>query len=161
MRTRSHRSQVSRPAAWRKPLLGAVLVAGLAGCVASEQSIEVYDQQQRANLALEAVIEAAQRKNPGQVDALEQSAVALRVACAALQDAEYSSYDAPVDLSVKIAAYGNLDTCAAKAREIEDLLWRIDPFTAGHYLEHPMVSVAESDPKARIDLYRKPEFGYR
>ena len=162
MSNRCRRSQVSRNAAWRKPLLGAAVAVGLAGCAAAGQSIEVYDQQARANLALTAVLAAAHSKNPGRVDDLERGAAALRIACAALQDAEYRSRnDAPVDLSVKVAAYGTLDTCAAKATEIEDLLWRIDPFIAGHYLEHPMVSVAENDPKARIDLYRQPGFAYR
>lgn len=166
MRFRFQLNQVSRPATWRRSLmtscLAAVLALGLSSCTTQDMSKDVYLKQHRASMALTEALIAAELENSQNLDALKQGWVALSSACAALQEANYrSSVDEPVDLSLKIAAYGTLDTCAAQANVIEDLLWRIDPLAAGHYLEHPMVSVAETDPKSAIDLFRKPNLYYR
>ena len=166
MRFRLQLGQVSHTVAWRKSFAtsctAVVLALGLAGCASQDLSKDVYLKQHRASLALSEALIAAELANSQDLDALKQGAAALRSACAALQEAGYrSSNDEPIDLSLKIAAYGTLDTCAAQANVIEDLLWRIDPMTAGHYLDHPMVSVAESDPKATIELFRKPNLSYR
>ena len=162
MRFRFQPSQVSRFATWRgrftTSCATALLALGLASCATQDLSKEVYLKQHRASLALTEALISARYDNPHNIDALKKGAAALDSACAALQEAGYlNSQDEPVDLPLKIAAYGTLDTCAAQASVIEDLLWRIDPLTAGHYLDHPLVSIAETDPKARIELYQKPD----
>ena len=79
---------------------------------------------------------------PGAVDVLYASESTLNKACAPLQEASYRrlSGDA-VDPVLKLKAYNALDFCEATARDVEDLLWRIDPETAGHYLDRPLVSI--------------------
>ena len=99
-------------------------------------------KQHRASVALSQALLAAEVENPAIVDLLYDSESALNAACAPLQEAAYRKLNnEPVDPMLKLKASGALDACDAKAREIEDLLWRIDPETAGHYLDSPLVSV--------------------
>jgi hypothetical protein len=119
-----------------------VLAVALAGCATRAEGDAVYLKQHRASIALTQVVLVAELENPGVVDMLYDSESALNVACKPLQEAAYHKLnDESVDPVLKLQAYGALDSCDAKAREIEDLLWRIDPQTAGHYLESPLVSV--------------------
>jgi hypothetical protein len=118
------------------------LAVALAGCATQADGDLVYLKQHRASVALTQALLAAELDNPAVVDMLYDSETALNAACAPLQEAAYRKLNRePVDPLLKLEAYGALDTCDAKAREIEDLLWRIDPETAGHYLDNPLVSV--------------------
>jgi hypothetical protein len=132
----------SRFGAW----LALVLTLVLGGCAMRAEGDAVYLKQHRASLALTQVVLAAEFGNPALVDMLYDSETALNVACKPLQEAAYRKLiKEPVDPVLKLRAYGALDSCEAKAREIEDLLWRIDPQTAGHYLDRPLVSVRATD----------------
>jgi hypothetical protein len=123
-------------------LLVLALVFSLAGCATRAQGDLVYLKQHRASVALTQALLVAELDNPSIVDMLYDSETALSAACAPLQEAAYRKLNnEPVNPLLKLEAYGALDTCDAKAREIEDLLWRIDPETAGHYLDDPLVSV--------------------
>ncbi len=139
-----HRS-VARGAAWRSPLAGLSAIGlafALAGCATPSEGDLVYMKQHRASVALTQALLAAEAENPAVVDLLYDSESALNAACAPLQEAAYRKLNnEPVDPMLKLKASGALDACDAKAREIEDLLWRIDPETAGHYLDNPLVSV--------------------
>ena len=118
------------------------LALALAGCATRAEGDAVYMKQHRASIALTQVVLVAELENPAVVDMLYDSETALNMACKPLQEAAYRKLTKePVDPVLKLQAYGALDSCDAKAREIEDLLWRIDPQTAGHYLDNPLVSV--------------------
>ena len=122
--------------------IAVALALALGGCAMRAEGDAVYMKQHRASIALTQVVLAAEFENPGVVDMLYDSETALNVACKPLQEAAYRKLiKEPVDPVLKLQAYGALDSCEAKAREIEDLLWRIDPRTAGHYLDNPLVSV--------------------
>jgi hypothetical protein len=129
-----------------RPRVGGLLVLTLAfaltGCAARSEGDLVYMKQHRASVALTQALMAAELENPSVVDMLYNGEIALNAACAPLQEAAYRKlHNEPVDPLLKLRASGALDACDAKAREIEDLLWRIDPETAGHYLDNPLVSV--------------------
>jgi len=122
--------------------IAVALALALAGCATRAEGDAVYMKQHRASIALTQVVLVAELENPAIVDMLYDSETALNVACKPLQEAAYRKLTKePVDPVLKLQAYGALDSCEAKAREIEDLLWRIDPRTAGHYLDSPLVSV--------------------
>ena len=123
-------------------LLAFVLLVALTGCATRAEGDLVYLKQHRASVALTQALLAAELDNPAVVDMLYDSETALNTACAPLQEAAYRKLNSePVGPLLNLKAYGALNTCDAKAREVEDLLWRIDPVTAGHYLDNPLVSV--------------------
>jgi len=123
-------------------LVALALAFALAGCATRSEGDLVYMKQHRASVALTQALLIAELENPAIVDLLYDSESALNTACAPLQEAAYRKLNnEPVDPVLKLEASGALDACDAKAREIEDLLWRIDPETAGHYLDNPLVSV--------------------
>ena len=123
-------------------LLVLALAFVLAGCATRSEGDLVYLKQHRASVALTQALLVAELENPEIVDLLYDSETALNAACAPLQEAAYRKLNnEPVDPVLKLKASGALDACDAKAREIEDLLWRIDPETAGHYLDNPLISV--------------------
>ena len=126
----SARGTASRP---RVGGLSALALAlALTGCATQWESDLVYQKQHRASIALTRALLAAEHENPTIVDMLYDSETALNAACAPLQEAAYRKLNnEPVDPLLKLKASGALDACDAKAREIEDLLWRIDPETSG------------------------------
>lgn len=127
-----------RPGGW----IALALAAALAGCATQAEGDMVYLKQHRASIALTQILLIAESDNPALLDRLYDVETALNAACAPLQEAAYRKLNKePVYPLLKLKAYGALDTCDAKASEIEDLLWRIDPETAGYYLNHPLVSV--------------------
>ncbi len=143
--SRSRQLCGTRGVAWRPRPVGLWVLAlafALAGCATRSEGDLVYMKQHRASVALTQALLAAEAENPAIVDMLYDSETALNAACAPLQEAAYRKLNnEPVDPVLKLKASGALDACDAKAREIEDLLWRIDPETAGHYLDNPLVSV--------------------
>ncbi len=113
----------------------------LAGCASSSQGEEVYLMQHRASIALTQAVLAAEYENPEIVDQLYDGEDALGRACGALQKIGYREMNqGSVDPVLKMAAYDSLDACAAETVVVEELLWRLDPETAGHYFEAPVVS---------------------
>jgi len=123
-------------------VVAAVLMLALAGCAARAQGEAIYLKQHRASIALTQALMTAEFENPAVVDLLYDSETMLNKACAPLQEASYRRMIGDsVNPLLKLKAYSALDTCDATARKVEDLLWRIDPVTAGHYLDRPFVSV--------------------
>lgn len=113
----------------------------LAGCAASSRGEEVYLMQHRASIALTQAVMAAEYDNPEIVDQLYDGEEALGRACGALQTIGYRKMNqGSVDPALKLAAYDSLDSCAAEAVAVEELLWRLDPETAGYYFEAPVIS---------------------
>lgn len=134
----------ARPAASRHGggVLIFALALALAGCATRAEGDLVYLKQNRASVALTQALLAAEKENPTVVDMLYDRESALNAACAPLQEAAYRKLNRePVSPLLNLKAYGALDSCDAEARKVEDLLWRIDPETAGHYLDNPLVSV--------------------
>lgn len=123
-------------------VVATVLMLALAGCAARAQGEAIYLKQHRASIALTQALLTAEFENPAVVDMLYDTESMLNKACAPLQEASYRRMIGDsVDPLLKLKAYNALDTCDATARNVEDLLWRIDPVTAGHYLDRPFVSV--------------------
>lgn len=142
-RTGGPGGQACRPArAGAGRVIVTVLMLALAGCAAHSQGEAIYLKQHRASIALTQALLTAEFENPAVVDMLYDTESMLNKACAPLQEASYRRMIGDsVDPLLKLKAYNALDTCDATARNVEDLLWRIDPVTAGHYLDRPFVSV--------------------
>ncbi len=123
-------------------VIATVLMLALAGCAVRAQGEAIYLKQHRASIALTQALLTAEFENPAVVDMLYDTESMLNKACAPLQEASYRRMIGdPVDPLLKLKAYNALDTCDTTARSVMDLLWRIDPVTAGHYLDRPFVSV--------------------
>ncbi len=143
-------------------VIATVLMLALAGCAARAQGEAIYLKQHRASIALTQALLTAEFENPAVVDMLYNTESMLNKACAPLQEASYRRLIGdPVDPLLKLKAYNALDTCDATARNVEDLLWRIDPVTAGHYLDRPFVSVkADKQTSQKSDFaagYPRPQ----
>lgn len=135
-------------------VIAALLMLALAGCATRAQGEAIYLKQHRASIALTQALMTAEFENPAVVDLLYDTESMLNKACAPLQESSYREMIGDsVDPMLKLKAYNALDTCDATARNVEDLLWRIDPVTAGHYLDRPFVSVnAENQTSQKSDL---------
>lgn len=120
----------------------ALLVAmALTGCASMRQGDQIFLQQNRASTALTQALLVAEAENPDTLDLLYDNEAALNEACAALQEVAYRRMqEEPVAPWLKFAAFGDLEGCATQSRAIEELLWEIDPETATHYLDPPLVS---------------------
>ena len=53
--------------------------------------------------------------------------------------------DVSVDTMLRMAAYDSLDACAAETAAVEALLWQLDPETARHFLDQPLVSAMAAE----------------
>ena len=94
-------------------------------------------------MALTHAVMAAEFDNPDVADMLYESESALNQACGALQSVAYrKSNNETVYPWHHMAAYGALETCSAQIHAVEDLLWRVDPETAEHYLDQALVSAS-------------------
>lgn len=119
------------------------LAAPLAGCATGTEGQAIYIKQHQVSIALtQALISATEVDDPRMMDALYNGEDALNTACAPLQEAGYKALNKEaVGPLLELKAFYSLETCKTRTREIEDLLWRIDPKTAHHYLGRPLVSV--------------------
>ncbi len=135
----------------RSTMLGALgrcctallLLALLAACATRERAEAVYLQQHRAATALTEMIVAAELDDPALAERLYASESELDRACAPLREAGYRRfYGEQVDRELEWAIAQALDGCAAKTAEVERLLWRLDPETAGYFLGAPDVASA-------------------
>ncbi len=111
------------------------LLALLAACDMSERAEALYLQQHRATTALTETIVVAETEDPSLAERLYVSESELDEACAPLREAGYRKlYGEEVDSALEWAIVESLDACAAKAQEVELLLWRVDPETANYFL---------------------------
>ena len=142
----SHSADPKPRGVYRKPgarLAGLAMALSLGGCAAMTEGDEVFLQQHRATVALTQAVMAAEFENPDAVDVLYEGEAALNDACAPLQSVAYRrSNNESVYPWHKMAAYESLEACMVQIHVIEDLLWRVDPETAEHYLNPSVVSAS-------------------
>ncbi len=122
------------------------LLALLGACATSERAGAIYLQQHRATTALTETIVAAEAEDPELAERLYATESELDDACAPLRQAGYRKlYGGEVDGELEWAILDSLDGCAAKAQEVEILLWRIDPETAKYFLGGADMASAASE----------------
>lgn len=127
--------------AFRTALAGLAMAASLGGCASMTGGDQIFMQQHQASVALTQAVMAAEYDNPDAVDVLYDGEMALNQACGPLQAVAYrKSNDETVYPWHHMAAYDSLEDCNAQIEAVEDLLWRVDPETAGHYLGRSLIS---------------------
>jgi hypothetical protein len=126
---------------FRTALAGLAMAVSLGGCASMTGGDRIFLQQHQATVALTQAVMAAEYDNPDAVDVLYDGEMALNQACGPLQAVAYrKSNDETVYPWHHMAAYDSLDDCNAQIEAVEDLLWRVDPETAGHYLGRSLIS---------------------
>ena len=136
-------SVARRSHACRTALASLAVAVALGGCASITGGEQVFLQQHQASVALTQAVMAAEYENPDTVDVLYDGELALNQACGPLQAVAYrKSNDATVYPWHHMAAYDSLDDCMAQIEAVEDLLWRVDPETAGHYLGRSLISAS-------------------
>ncbi len=122
-------------------LAGLAMAVSLGGCASVTGGDQIFLQQHQASVALTQAVIAAEYDNPDAVDVLYEGELALNQACGPLQAVAYrKTNDETVYPWHHMAAYGSLEDCTAQIQAVEDLLWRVDPETAGHYLGRSLIS---------------------
>ena len=122
-------------------LAGLAMVAWLGGCASMTGGDQIFLQQHQASVALTQAVMAAEYDNPDAVDLLYDGEMALNEACGPLQAVAYRrSNEETVYPWHHLEAYGSLDDCSDQIQAVEDLLWRVDPETADHYLGGSLIS---------------------
>ena len=110
------------------------LAAFLGACALSERAEIIYLDQHHATIALIEAIEVAEADDPALADRLYGTEGDLDEACAPLREASYRKMSGrELDGALQRAILDSLDGCAAKTREVEGLLWRVDPETATYF----------------------------
>ena len=143
--TRRSGSATPKSHAFRTALAGLAVAVSLGGCASMTGGEQVFLEQHQASVALTQAVMAAEYDNPDAVDVLYDGEMALNQACGPLQAVAYrKSNDETVYPWHHMAAYDSLEACTAQIEAVEDLLWRVDPETAGHYLGGSLIS-------ARVD----------
>jgi len=119
------------------------LTALLGACAISDRAETIYLDQHRATTALIEAITVAEVEDPALAERLYGTETDLDDACAPLREASYRKMSGEeLDGDLQSAILDSLDGCAAKTREIERLLWRIDPETAAYFLPSQDVASA-------------------
>lgn len=96
---------------------------------------EVFTSQHRAITAITEAIQVAELENPEIVDELYAAEDELNEACGPLQEVgSLKIIDKTVSFFLKLTSIFSLNSCEEKAREVEELIWRLDPETARYYL---------------------------
>jgi hypothetical protein len=132
IRFRTGRLNVVRAAA-----LG--LVAVLGGCAAlGERAETLYLRQHKVATALAETIAAIETRNPSLADTLYTAESELDLACGPLRRAGYLRLQAePISSELEWKIVNTLDRCTRKTKQLEDLLWRINPEIAAYFLPNP------------------------
>ena len=122
------------PGYWGRRIAAAGLAALLGACAISERAETVYMDQHHVTVALIEAITIAEADDPALADRLYGTESDLDEACAPLREASYRKMSGrEVDGVLQSAILDSLDGCAAKTREVEGLLWRVDPETATYF----------------------------
>ena len=121
-------------------------IAILAGCATSNRGEAIFMQQHRASIALTEAVMAAEYDNPEIIDQLYDGEDGLGRACGPIQEIGYRKMNqVSVDPMLRMAAYDSLDACAVETAAVEALLWQVDPETARHFLDQPLVSAMAAE----------------
>ncbi len=119
----------------RLGLIAAFLAAALTGCAVGERAETLYLYQHRLLVALTTAIVAMEPHDPELADRLYDSEDELNKVCRALWRAGRRWIEKhEIDGDLRWQVFTSLDACAERTREVETLLWEIDPETAERYL---------------------------
>ncbi len=119
---------------WGRRCAAVGLAAFLGACAIGERAETVYMDRHHVNIALIESIAVAETEDPALADRLYGTESDLDQACAPLREASYRKMSGrELDGALEIAILDSLDGCAAKTREVEGLLWRVDPETATYF----------------------------
>ncbi len=122
----------------RLGLIAAFMATALAGCAARERAETLYLYQHRLLIALISTIDTIEPYDPESADRLYDSEDELISACRALWEAgarRAAAIEIQDDLRWQV--FTILESCTEKTREVEALIWRVDPDTADIYLGGP------------------------
>ncbi len=126
------------PRAIRLGLTAAFLSAALSACTVGERAEALYFFQHRLLAALTTTIDAVEPDDPDLADRLYDSEDELNTACRALWEAGERRVEArEIQDGLRWQVFTILESCAEKTREVEALIWRVDPDTARIYLGGP------------------------
>jgi len=122
------------------------LVAVLGGCAAfGEQAETLYLRQHKAATALAETIAANETRNPPLAETLYAAEAELDLACRPLRRAGYLRLQAEeISSELEWKIVNSLDRCRSKTKQIEDLLWQINPEIAAFFLPVPTVATIQS-----------------
>ncbi len=123
------------PRAIRLALIATFLAAALTGCAVGERAKALYLYQHRLLVALTTTIVGIESHDPELAGRLYDSEDELNTVCRALWQAgsrRIEKHEIEGDLRWQV--FTSLDACAERTREVEALLWEIDPETAQRYL---------------------------
>ncbi len=126
------------PRAIRLGLTAAFLIAALSACTVGDRATALYLHQHRILAALTNTIDSVEVDDPDLADRLYDSEDELNLACRALWEAAERRVEArEIGDSLRWQVFAILEPCAEKSREVEALIWRVDPDTARIYLGGP------------------------
>ncbi len=128
---------------WGRHCAAAGFAAFLGACAISERAETIYMDQHHVTIALIEAITVAEADDPALADRLYGTESDLDDACAPLREASYRKMSGrEMDGALQRAILDSLDGCAAKTREVEGLLWRVDPETATYFFPSRNVASA-------------------
>ncbi len=128
---------------WGRRYAAVGLAAFLGACALSERAETIYMDQHHVTIALIEAITVAEADDPALADQLYGTETDLDEACAPLREASYRKMSGrELDGALQRAILESLDGCAAKTREVEGLLWRVDPETATYFFASQDVASA-------------------
>ncbi len=123
------------PRAIRLGLTAAFLAAASGACTVGERAEVLYLHQHRLLAALTSTIIAVEPDDPDLAERLYDSEDELISVCRALWEAGARRVEAREILSgLRWHVFAILGSCAEKTREVEALVWRVDPDTAEIHL---------------------------
>jgi len=131
------------PALLGRPTAALLLTVLVAGCAVGDRAEALYYRQHRIAAALADSIVAAETEEPALAAQLYSAEDALGTACDPLRQAGYRRLRGEaIDDELRWRIVDTLDICAAETERTEALLLRVDPATAGFYLDAPRLSAA-------------------
>lgn len=114
-------------------LLLIILILTTASCASLGKKI--FTSQHRAMTAITEAIQVAEIENTEIVDELYAAEDELNEACRPLQEVgSLKIIGETISFFLKLASVFSFDSCEEKAKEVEELIWRLDPETARYYL---------------------------
>ena len=126
------------PKAIRLGLTAGFLAAAPSACTVGERAEALYFHQHRLLAALTYTIDVVEPDDPDLAERLYDSEDELNSACRALWEAGERRVEArEIGDGLRWQVFTILESCAEKTREVEALIWRVDPDTAEIYLGGP------------------------
>ncbi len=119
----------------RLGLTAAFLAAAPSACAIGERAEALYLHQHRLLAALTSTIITVEPDEPDLAERLYDEEDELYSACRALWEAgELRVASREIQDDLRWQVFATLESCAEKTRELEALVWRVDPDTAEIYL---------------------------